>query len=380
MSLWVVKIGTSLLRGTKDKTTTEMIYAYCDCLAENIQKGEKIILVTSGSVGLGSKCLELSQRPEDVVSLQAAAAIGQGHLMSLYQTAMAKHKKLVAQILITRSDLEAREKYQNASNTLRKLLEWGVMPIVNENDTLSQEELRFGDNDTLSALVATAVNADQLILLTDVDRLYSSDPRKNPSAFPITDVHNARELNSLESKTTDSKGGSWGTGGITTKLAAARIATQSGITVHLADGRQPNFLNQLLNGTRGGTVFHPSTKPLPNKKSWLAHALKPIGALHIDEGASNALINKGASLLLVGIKKVEGEFTANQPVKVINQKGEELARGLCSLSSNELLKNRNSDALVERSPVVMHRDVMVITRKETGQSSQDNYDPPWKVT
>ncbi len=366
MSLWIVKIGTSLLRGTKNKNTLEVIRSYCKYLAKSIQNGERIILVSSGAVGIGSRLLGLKQRPNDFVSLQAAAAIGQGHLMAQYEEAMNSHGILVAQVLLTRYDLESRQRYNNASNTLQRLLELGVMPIINENDTLSQEELRFGDNDTLSALVATAVDANQLILLTDVDKLYSSDPRKNESAHPITDVAYSNNLSEIDTQSLNGKGGEWGTGGITTKLTAARIATESGITVHLADGRNPEALSELLNGSRGGTVFHPSPKPIGNKKSWLAHALKPLGDLHIDEGACHAIKEKGASLLLVGIKKVSGEFAANQPVRIIDLEGKEIGRGLSSLSSIELLNTGNSIGLPTRSTVVMHRDVMVITSKNLG--------------
>ena len=208
--------------------------------------------------------------------------------------------------------------------------------MVNENDTLSAEELKYGDNDTLSALVAMAIGAEQLILLTDVDRLYSPDPRKDESAQPNLDVHHPKELKTFEELSNE--GGNWGTGGIKTKLDSARIATASGITVHLADGRNPNVLKELLKGSRGGTVFHPHPKPLKNKKSWLVHALKPLGTIHLDNGASEAIQNKGASLLLVGLKKVEGNFSANQPVKILNNNSKEIGRGISSLSS-DFLKN-----------------------------------------
>ncbi len=379
MTLRVIKIGTSLLRGSKEKSDIQIINSYSNYLAETIKKGEKIVLVTSGAVGLGSIKLGLKQRPIDVVSLQATAAIGQGHLMSLYQSAMKLHGITVAQILLTRSDLKSKKGYDNASNTLLKLLEWGVMPIVNENDTVSKEELCFGDNDTLSALVASAINADQLILLTDIDRLYSSDPKKDSTAYPIAEVHYPDGLTTLEAQATNSKGGTWGTGGITTKLSAARIATDSGITVQLADGRDPRVLYELLNGSKIGTVFHPSPTPIRSRKSWLAHALKPLGDLHIDEGACFALQHKGASLLLVGVKSIHGEFRANQPVRLLNPDGNELARGLCSLSSSELLDAKTSSLRTKRSPIVMHRDFMVITSRKSIQSFKENNDSPLKA-
>ena len=358
MSLWVVKVGTSLLRGNEKQSTAEVIESYSACLSASLKRGDHVVLVTSGAVGLGCNRLGLSQRPVDVVALQATAAIGQGQLMALYEAAMSRRGHTVAQVLLTRSDLGSRHRYRNASSTLKQLLDWGVLPVVNENDALSPEELRYGDNDTLSALVATAVEADQLIMLTDVDRLYSSDPRINASAEPISDVYHPHELTALE--VAAGEGGPWGTGGMSTKLAAARIATASGITVLLADGRDPQVLDGLLQGRRSGTVFHPHPQPLGNRKSWLAHALKPLGTLQLDEGACDALQHRGASLLLVGVKEVEGNFEANQPVRLINPEGNELARGLCSLSSKELREAIETQMSTNRSPVVVHRDVLVL--------------------
>ncbi|HGY5552963.1 MAG: glutamate 5-kinase [Prochlorococcus sp.] len=358
MSLWVVKVGTSLLRGNEQNSTAEVIENYSACLCESINRGDRVVLVTSGAVGLGCRRLGLKQRPVDVVSLQAAAAIGQGQLMALYEAAMGRRGIAVAQVLLTRSDFGSRHRYRNASSTLRQLIDWGVLPVVNENDTLSPEELRYGDNDTLSALVATAIDADQLIMLTDVDQLYSSDPRFNATAEPISDIYHPREITALEDAA--GEGGRWGTGGMSTKLAAARIATASGITVHLADGRKPQVLDGLLKGVRSGTVFHPHPQPLGNRKSWLAHALKPLGTLQLDQGACDALEHRGASLLLVGIRAVEGSFEANQAVRLVNHEGNELARGLSSFSSKELIDAIETPISSNRSPVVVHRDVLVL--------------------
>ncbi len=358
MTIWVVKIGTSLLRGDKNQSTSEIINCYSSCIANSKNRGDGVIIVTSGAVGLGCQRLGLRTRPDDLPSLQAAAAVGQVQLMGLYQASMNRYGYNVAQILLTRADLGSRLSYHNASMTLKKLLGQGIIPVVNENDTLSAEELRYGDNDTLSALVATAVKADQLILLTDVDRLYSTDPRKNANAEPIYDVRNPRELKSLENFSEE--GGNWGTGGIRTKLASARIATASGITVHLADGRKPKALDELLKGSRGGTVFHPHPKPLPTKKSWLAHAIKPLGSIHLDDGASKAIQERGASLLLVGVLKVDGNFSANQPVRIINSQSIEIARGISSLSSEFIKRALKACTSSTPSPLVIHRDVLVL--------------------
>ena len=358
MTIWVLKIGTSLLRGSDKYTTFDIINNYCSYISKAQKKGDKIILVSSGAVGLGCHKMGLDIRPKDIISLQASAAIGQLHLMALYEKAMSKFGYNVAQILLTSSELGSRNSYKSASQTLKRLIEWDVIPIVNENDITSDEELKYGDNDTLSALVATAISADQLILLTDIDHLYSSDPKTDSKAKPIKDINNSTELNKLEivdQQTT------WGTGGIKTKLIAAKIATESGIKVQLADGRDPKTLGDLLNGKRIGTIFHPHPKPIGNRKSWLSHAIKPVGEIYLDDGASEAIKNKGASLLLVGVKKVSGDFISNQPVKVVNNQGEEIAKGICSMSSDAIKIGINSKSTTTASPLVIHRDVLVLT-------------------
>ena len=373
MTLRVVKVGTSLLRGQKGQTTADVIDQLTTALAESLDRGDRVVLVSSGAVGLGCRRLGRERRPEGVVGLQAAAAIGQGHLMGIYDQAMARHGRAVAQVLLTRSEIADRSSYTSASATLHQLLDWEVLPIVNENDTVSSAELRFGDNDTLSALVAAAVGADELILLTDIESLYSADPRVDGTAKPIIDVHLPDELDELEEGAGD--GGRWGTGGMTTKLAAARIATASGITVHLADGRQPGVLEELLDGGRGGTVFHPHPEPLGSRKSWLAHALEPMGNLRLDAGACQALRERGASLLLVGVQAIEGSFGSNQPVTLMDPDGQELARGLSSMSSDDL--DRALAAAADQSaenkthsPVVVHRDVLVMTATPTIRPQQ----------
>ena len=358
MTTWVIKIGTSLLRGSDNYTTFEIINHYCSYISSAQKKGDKIILVSSGAVGLGSHKMNFKIRPKEIISLQAAAAIGQLHLMALYEKIMSKYGYNVAQVLLTRSELGSRKSYKSASQTLKKLIEWDVIPIVNENDITSDEELKYGDNDTLSALVATAISADQLVLLTDIDHLYSSDPKTDRKAKPIKDINNPSELNRVELANQQT---SWGTGGIRTKLIAARIATESGIKVQLADGRNPKTLGELLDGKKSGTIFHPHPNPIGNRKSWLSHAIKPVGEIHLDHGASEAIKNKGASLLLVGVKKVIGNFITNQPVKVIGNEGEEIARGICSMSSDAIKIGINSKSSTTGSPLVIHRDVLVLT-------------------
>jgi glutamate 5-kinase len=362
----VVKVGTSLLRGQHGLDTASFINSLAASLCAERQRGHGVALVTSGAVGLGCIELGLDQRPQLVEELQAAAAVGQGQLMGLYDRAFRPHGQRVAQVLLTRGDLASRRRFQSASRTLQQLLTWGVLPIVNENDTLATEELRFGDNDTLSALVAVALRATELVLLTDVDRLYSGDPRHDASAKPIDEVRNLAELDEL--KAAASGGGQWGTGGMTTKLAAARIATASGIQVRLADGRDPLVLQELLAGQPHGTCFLPSPAPIPDRKRWLAHALVPEGNLRIDAGAEQALRQRGASLLAVGIRAVEGEFDRQAPVRILDAEGRELARGLCAYGSAELRDwlGLGSAEIAARNNgvgpgVVVHRDQLVVT-------------------
>jgi glutamate 5-kinase len=362
----VVKVGTSLLRGSAGRDTEAVIASLARSLSQQRRLGDAIALVTSGAVGLGCQALDLQRRPGEVVALQAAAAVGQGRLMRLYETAFARHGTTVAQVLLTRGDLASRRRYQNACRTLEQLLGWGVVPVVNENDTLATDELRFGDNDTLSALVAVAIGADELVLLTDVDSLYSGDPRSDATARPITEVRDLHELERLSGVARG--GGRWGTGGMTTKLAAARIATSSGIAVRLADGRDPAVLEALLAGERIGTLFRPSVRPLPDRKGWLAHALLPKGALRIDAGAERALVERGASLLAVGIRAVEGQFERRDAVRLLSLEGREIGRGLCALSSAEVaqvlgLSSQEAQTTLERSvgDAVVHRDHLVLT-------------------
>ncbi|MEB3297806.1 MAG: glutamate 5-kinase [Cyanobacteriota bacterium] len=350
----VIKIGTSLLRGSRERPTAAVIADLAAAINRARRRDEAIALVSSGAVGLGCQILEMGSRPTEVVALQAAAAVGQGRLMALYQDAFAVRGLSVAQVLLTRGDLASRRRYQNACRTLEQLLQWGVVPVVNENDTLATHELRFGDNDTLSALVAVAVGADELILLTDVDRLYSGDPRTDLEAKPISEVRNLQELEGLTAVA--SGGGQWGTGGMTTKLAAARIATSSGIRVRLADGRDPAVLDGLLAGQALGTVFQPSTTPLSDRKRWLAHALLPKGKLVVDGGAERALLHQGASLLAVGLIAVQGSFGPREAVCLLNGEGRELGRGISAYGSDVL-----SELIGREGVEVVHRDELAIT-------------------
>ncbi len=360
MKTWVVKIGTSILRGTDEKSTEEVIESLCKSLTNFILKGNKVVLVTSGAVGLGCKKLNLNARPKELSTLQAVAAVGQVNLMTLYDKTMKKLGNNIAQILITKTDFNSRESFKNASRTFKKLIDLNVIPIVNENDSIANEELKYGDNDTLSALVALAINANKLILLTDIENLYSKDPRNNKDAHPIKEVH-SNELKTIKDKNNKNFNKEWGTGGITTKLIAAEIATKGGIEVQLADGRNENNLINIFNDKKIGTIFHPIDKPIGNKKSWLSHAIKTDGQITLDEGACVAIVKKGASLLAVGVKKVEGDFTINQAVRIVNTNNKEVAKGITSMSSDSLKRILKNKGTINSSMIVVHRDVLALT-------------------
>ena len=359
MELWVIKIGTSIIRGTEYLSTEEVIKKLCDHIINFTSKGNKVVLVTSGAVGLGCKKLSLKHRPKELSHLQAMAAIGQVNLMSLYEKEMNKKGVNVAQILLTKADFNTRDSFRNASKTLKKLISLNVIPIVNENDTTSNEELKYGDNDTLSALVSVALNANKLILLTDIDNLYSKDPKTNNDAKRIKEVNN-NELIKIKEKNIQNLNNGWGTGGITTKLIAAEIATKSGVTVQLVDGRNENNIIDVFENKNIGTIFNPCKKPIGNKKSWLSHAIQTVGEITLDDGACFAIQNKGASLLLVGILEIKGNFSSNQPVRILNKDKKQVAKGITSMSSDSI-KNMIKKVNNTHSQIVVHRDVLALT-------------------
>ena len=366
MKVWVVKIGTSIIRGSDKNSTEKVIRSLCKSISNFTSKGNKVVIVTSGAVGLGCKKLSYQNRPNELSHLQAIAAIGQVNLMTLYEKEMNKFNKNIAQILITKADFNTRKSFKNASKTLRKLIDLDVIPIVNENDTIANEELKYGDNDTLSALVALALNANKLILLTDINNLYSKDPKKNLDATPIKEVHDDIQLKEIKSSNINSKNNGknirgWGTGGITTKLIAAEIATKGGVTVQLADGRDNKNLMRIFDNEKIGTIFYPCDNPIGNKKSWLSHAIQSVGDIVLDDGACYAIKNKGASLLIVGIISTIGNFAANQPVRILNKEKKQIAKGITSMSSDTLNSILSNKIKKSQSQIVVHRDVLVLS-------------------
>jgi glutamate 5-kinase len=365
----VVKIGTSSLTRTDTgqlalSTIASLVEVLC-----RLQQDHRVILVSSGAVGIGCGRLGLAERPQQIALKQAIAAVGQGRLIRIYDDFFTSLAQPIAQILLTRGDLTERSRYLNIFQTFRELLNLGVIPVVNENDTVAVEELKFGDNDTLSALVAGLVQADWLFLLTDVDGLYSADPRQDPAARPIPVINTMEELTQLGIQATG-RGSQWGTGGMATKISAAQIATESGVRTVITHGQHPERLIQILNGSAFGTQFAPKPRPFNARQRWIVHGLLPIGKLYLDAGAVIAVRDRGKSLLAAGITKVEGDFSSQDAVQICTPDGDELARGLVNYSSWELqqiqgLKSEKiPDVLGYESPeTVVHRDNLVLSER-----------------
>lgn len=350
----VVKVGSSSLTaaGRLDPTRLD---ALVDALAVRRANGQQVVLVSSGAIAAGIAPLGLRKRPRDLATQQAAASVGQLLLVERYAASFARHGLQVGQVLLTADDLHRRGHYRNASRTLERLLALGVIPIVNENDTVATQEIRFGDNDRLAALVAHLVSADALVLLSDVDGLYTGDPRL-PDSKLLDDIYGPQDLIDVSIRGTSS---SVGTGGMTTKIEAAAIATGSGISVLLASA--PN-VGAALQG-QGGTVFHPVSDRTTSRLFWLQHASTPRGTLVIDDGAVAALVNKRASLLAAGIVDVRGEFESSDAVEIVGATGTVIARGLVSYDSADLpamLGKRSQELPAEFRREVVHRDDLVL--------------------
>ncbi len=360
----VVKVGTRLITHATGKLNLSYIERLVRELADLKNQEREIVLVSSGSIGAGMGRMGMTTRPQTIPAKQACAAVGQGMLIQLYEKFFSEYGLISAQILLTRSDLVSRRRYINACNTFLTLLKWGVVPVVNENDSVSVQEIKFGDNDRLSALVAGLCDADMLIILTDIDGLHSANPKNNPEAPLITEVEEITpEIKSWGEDTGDELA----TGGMITKLQAAEIATSSGIGMYIADGREPGILNRILQGEGAGTYFHPQEHYLSRRKRWIAFGRLVEGKVVIDDGARAALCCNEKSLLPIGVVHVEGEFKKGDLVTVMDQKGEEIGRGLTNFSAEELerIKRRPSseiNGLVGRQEAdeVIHRDNLII--------------------
>ena len=333
-SRWVVKIGTSLLTDSASGIRQSAIDSWVEQIAELKSGGVDIVLVSSGSIGEGMRRLGWDKRPGEVHRIQTAAAVGQMGLVHSYEASFRSHNIITAQILLTHADLANRQRYLNARNTLRELLSLGVVPIVNENDAVVNEEIRFGDNDTLAALATNLVEADSLVLLTDQDGLYDSDPRESSDATLV------RYARADDSALLDMAGdpGAYGSGGMQTKIKAARKASGSGATTLIVSGQEKDVLLRIRRGEELGTLLTPGSGRIAARKQWLAGQLRGNGKLVLDNGAVNVLKQEGRSLLPIGVTEVEGTFTRGEIVICVDQMNNEIARGLVNYNSDEARK------------------------------------------
>ncbi|MEW8013351.1 MAG: glutamate 5-kinase [Candidatus Sedimenticola endophacoides] len=361
---WVVKIGSALLTGDGKGLAREVLSSWVQQMADWVLAGNELVLVSSGAVAEGMSRMGWRVRPKTLHELQAAAAIGQMGLIRAYETCFLKWGLHTAQVLLTHDDLISRSRYLNARSTLRTLIELGVVPVVNENDTVANDELRFGDNDTLAALVANLVEADLLVLLTDQDGLYDSDPRFNPQARLISESRVSSS--SLDEAAGDSASG-LGRGGMLTKVRAARLAARSGAATVIAPGRGDEVLRRIARGERVGTLLTPVDQPEAARKRWLAGHLKVQGSLELDAGAVRVLRDSGRSLLAVGVRAVHGNFKRGEVVSCIDPEGREVARGLVNYGHKEaeLIRGHSSREIesvlgyVDEEELI-HRDNLVL--------------------
>jgi len=362
----VVKVGSSLVTNEGRGLDEQAIGEWCRQLSALVRDGRDVIMVSSGAIAEGMKRLGWTTRPQELHELQAAAAVGQMGLAHMYETKLRENGLGSAQVLLTHADLADRERYLNARSTLLTLLTHGVLPVINENDTVVNDEIKFGDNDTLGALVANLVEADALIILTDQKGLYTADPRRDPTA---TFVH---EASAGDPKLEDMAGGagsSIGKGGMITKILAAKRAAGSGASTVIAWGREPDALVRLTQGEAIGTLLVAQTQKQQARKLWMADHLQLRGSVTIDDGAVGKLKNDGSSLLPIGMTCVVGDFSRGEVIAILDGQGQEVARGLANYAAAEarLLCRRPSGQMAEllgyaAEPEMVHRDNMVLSK------------------
>ncbi|MFC3152170.1 glutamate 5-kinase [Litoribrevibacter euphylliae] len=361
---WVVKIGSALLTNDGEGLDRAAIAGWVDQISALVRSGIEVVLVSSGSVAEGMKRLGLDARPKNMHQLQAAAAVGQMGLVQVYEENFKRHQLHTAQILLTHDDLSDRQRYLNARSTLKELIRLGVVPVVNENDTVVTDEIKFGDNDTLGALVANLVEADLLVILTDQQGLFTADPRSNPDATLISETQASNEaLDEMAS----GGAGVLGRGGMATKVRAARLAARSGAHTVVASGRLDDVLLKVSSGQDVGTWFKPDAQTLDARKQWLAGHLRAKGELVLDAGAVRALTEQNRSLLSVGVRQVSGVFNRGEVVVCRDESGHVVAHGLVNYDVDEVIKilGKSSERFEEvlgylGEEELIHRDNLVL--------------------
>ncbi|MEP7155062.1 MAG: glutamate 5-kinase [Betaproteobacteria bacterium] len=360
----VVKIGSALITNNGIGVDHVLIREWVAQITTLRAAGVEVLLVSSGAIAEGMQRLGWKTRPHEVNQLQAAAAVGQMGLVQVYESAFREHGVATAQILLTHDDLADRKRYLNARSTLTTLLSLGVMPVINENDTVVTDEIKFGDNDTLGALVANLIDADHLVILTDQQGLFTADPRRDPAATLVTE---ARAADTSLDAMAGGSGSAQGRGGMLTKVLAAKKAALSGSHTIIAYGREPEVLVRLRQGEAIGTRLLADTSGLQARKTWLAGHVKTSGKVHLDAGAERALTQGGKSLLPVGIVAVDGAFDRGEVVSCVNAAGREIARGLVNYSSAEaqkIMRKPTSEIEIQlgyiAEPELIHRDNLVL--------------------
>ncbi len=355
--VFVVKIGTASLTDAAGRPQRRRLASLCDGVAALHRRGIHVVVVSSGAIAAGLSPLGMASRPTDIPSLQAAAAVGQGVLLGQYRDLFARRGITTAQMLLTRFDFMHRQQYLNARNTLERLLGLGVVPVVNENDTVAVDEIRFGDNDRLAALVANLARARLLALLTDARGVHRTDPRVDPDADIIPEID--RITPELE-RAAGGRGSQLGSGGMASKITAAWVATFSGVGVVVGDASEPEVLERVAAGETIGSFFHPRPQRLSARRLWLAFAQPPKGTVVIDEGARSALVSGNRSLLPVGVVDVRGEFGESDAVDVVSAGGTLVARGLVRYASSDLREAAGRPSRDFAGREVIHRDQLVI--------------------
>nr|WP_255760083.1 glutamate 5-kinase [Halomonas desiderata] len=359
----VVKIGSALLTNDGRGLDEAAIGGWVDQIAALHRQGLEVVLVSSGAVAAGMVRLGWQARPSAVHELQAAAAVGQNGLTQCYEHHFARHGLLTAQVLLTHDDLSNRKRYLNARSALRTLVDLRVIPVINENDTVVTDEIRFGDNDTLGALVANLLEAEALVILTDQEGLFDADPRHNPEASLISEGR----ADDPALAAMAGGGGALGRGGMTTKIQAARLAARSGTVTVIASGRQPEVLTRLAEGEPLGTLLRPEEAPMAARKRWLAGQLQVRGSLTLDAGAVKVLRGSGSSLLAVGVKALSGDFVRGDMVLCVDEQGQRIAKGLVNYGADEARRilgqpSHQIEAILGymEAPELIHRDNLVV--------------------